>query len=75
MIAYARQLEAEQPLSIEYHVMDAVNARDLGALDVVTATYLLHYAPSLAIVREMCARCARASTRRSRRADGWCPSA
>ncbi|WP_438022159.1 class I SAM-dependent methyltransferase [Sorangium sp. So ce233] len=55
MIAYARQLEAEQPLGIEYHVMDAVNARDLGAFDVVTATYLLHYAPSLAIVREMCA--------------------
>ncbi|MDI1432005.1 class I SAM-dependent methyltransferase [Polyangium sorediatum] len=54
MIDYARHLEASQPLGIEYHVLDAASARGLGTFDVVAATYLLHYAPTREVLRDMC---------------------
>jgi SAM-dependent methyltransferase len=55
MIAYARHLEQQSPLGIEYVVQDAAAAGALGTFDVVTATYLLHYAPSVEQMRGMCA--------------------
>jgi len=54
MIGYARHLEASQPLGIAYHVLDAAGARNLGTFDVVAATYLLHYAPTREVLRDMC---------------------
>lgn len=54
MIDYARHLEASQPLGIEYHVQGAESAGGLGTFDVVAATYLLHYAPSREVLRDMC---------------------
>lgn len=54
MIAYARHLESEEPLGIEYVVKDAADAGDVGRFDVVAATYLLHYAPSREVMSGMC---------------------
>jgi toxoflavin synthase len=55
MIAYARHVEQQAPLGIEYVVQDAATAGELGTFDVVTATYLLHYASSVEQMRGMCA--------------------
>ena len=44
MIAAAREIEARDRLGIEYVVADAADMPVLGAFDVATATYLLHYA-------------------------------
>ncbi len=55
MIDYARQLERQEPLGIEYRVQDAATATDLGTFDVVVATYLLHYAPTREALHAMCA--------------------
>ncbi len=55
MIDYARHLEREAPLGIEYLVQDAATAGDLGTFDVVVATYLLHYAKTKAELGDMCA--------------------
>jgi ubiquinone/menaquinone biosynthesis C-methylase UbiE len=54
MIAYARHLESSAPLGIEYVVQDAADAHTLGSFDIVTATYLLHYAPSSQVLASMC---------------------
>ena len=54
MIDYARHLERESPLGIEYVVQDAARAGDLGVFDVVVATYLLHYAPTRQDLGAMC---------------------
>ena len=54
MIEYARHLESGKPLGIEYVVKDAADAGDVGRFDVVTATYLLHYAPSREVMSGMC---------------------
>jgi ubiquinone/menaquinone biosynthesis C-methylase UbiE len=55
MIAYARHMEQQAPLGIEYVVQDAASAGELGVFDVVTATYLLHYASTVEQMRGMCA--------------------
>jgi ubiquinone/menaquinone biosynthesis C-methylase UbiE len=60
MIEYARHLEREAPLGIEYVAQDAATAGELGTFDVVTATYLLHYASSKEQLRAMCATLRRA---------------
>ncbi|AKJ05513.1 ubiquinone/menaquinone biosynthesis C-methylase UbiE [Archangium gephyra] len=60
MIDYARYQERQAPLGIEYVVRDAAAAGELGTFDVVTATYLLHYAPSVEQMRGMCATLRRA---------------
>lgn len=44
MIAAARAAEARDRLGLEYLVADAADMPVLGAFDVATATYLLHYA-------------------------------
>ncbi|HVG57360.1 MAG TPA: class I SAM-dependent methyltransferase [Hyalangium sp.] len=55
MIEYARKVEREDPLGIEYVVQDAAAAGKLGTFDIVTATYLLHYASSKEQMHAMCA--------------------
>jgi ubiquinone/menaquinone biosynthesis C-methylase UbiE len=54
MIEYARHLERESPLGIEYVAQDASKTGDLGTFDIVTATYLLHYASSKQEMQAMC---------------------
>lgn len=54
MIGYARHVESQAPLGIEYVVQDAASAGALGSFDVVTATYLLHYAASKQELNAMC---------------------
>jgi SAM-dependent methyltransferase len=54
MIEYARHLERQEPLGIEYVAQDAATAGDLGTFDIVTATYLLHYASSKEQLQAMC---------------------
>jgi len=44
MIRLAREVEAKQPLGIEYIVRAAQNLGRIGEFDVVTATFLLNYA-------------------------------
>lgn len=46
MIAYARERESRERAGIEFQVRDARHLGELGVFDVVTATYLLHYAPT-----------------------------
>ncbi len=54
MIALARQTEASEPLGIEY-VQAGVEALGIvGAFDVITAVYLLHYATSREQLEAMC---------------------
>ena len=57
MIALARDRERDDPLGIEYVCAD-VGALDdsagLGQFDLVTAAYLLHYAPDEAVLSRMC---------------------
>jgi ubiquinone/menaquinone biosynthesis C-methylase UbiE len=63
MIALAEAQERDEPLSIEYLCadvaeLDLVNldgAADLGSVDLVTAAYLLHYAPDEQTLTRMCA--------------------
>lgn len=54
MIEYARHLERQTPLGIEYVAQDASTAGELGTFDIVTATYLLHYASSKEQIRAIC---------------------
>lgn len=54
MIALAEQSEREQPLSIDYVCGDAAELSGLGVFDLVTAAYLLHYAPDVQQLARMC---------------------
>lgn len=54
MVAAARDAEAQAPLGIEYRVADAATLPVLGPFDLVTATYLLHYAETSDTMRRMC---------------------
>ncbi|XXY51354.1 class I SAM-dependent methyltransferase [Sorangium sp. So ce269] len=54
MIRAARRIEGQAPLGIDYRVCDASRLDALGAFDLVTAMYLLHYAPTRDDVRRMC---------------------
>ncbi|APR88091.1 Methyltransferase [Minicystis rosea] len=54
MVGYARHVEQSAPLGIEYVVQDAAEAHTLGTFDIVTATYLLHYAPTKEVLFAMC---------------------
>lgn len=54
MIRLARQQEAEDPLGIEYIQMDASQAGRIDEFDIVTAAYLLHYAPTREQLLKMC---------------------
>jgi SAM-dependent methyltransferase len=46
MIALARQEEAREPLGVEYICAAVGDLGVVGAFDVVSAVYLLHYAPT-----------------------------
>jgi len=55
MIRLAREAESASPLGIEYHCADVASLPGLGRFDLVTAAYLLHYAPDSETLRRMCA--------------------
>lgn len=46
MIKLAEEIEAREPLGVEYHVHDLATMPVLDAFDVVTAVHVLHYADS-----------------------------
>lgn len=54
MIAYARHLEEQEPLQVEYVVKDAAELSAVGKFDCVVGTYLLHYAPTREALFAMC---------------------
>jgi SAM-dependent methyltransferase len=56
MIALARKDEAADPRGIEYLVGDVRDPGKLGEFDLVTATFLLHYAASREELLGMCRR-------------------
>jgi len=58
MIALANELEQQHPLGIDYHCCDVARLPDLGRFDVVSAAYLLHYAPDMMSLAAMCERIA-----------------
>jgi SAM-dependent methyltransferase len=53
MITEARGIEAKQPAGIDYVLADAAALPVLGAFDVATAMYLLHYAETADVMRAM----------------------
>ena len=59
MIALANESEKASPLGVEYLCRDVATLPDLGAFDVVSAAYLLHYAPDVQTLQLMCERIAR----------------
>jgi len=58
MIALAEAAEGREPLGIDYRCSDVAALPDIGRFDIVTAAYLLHYAPDIQALRAMCARIA-----------------
>ena len=54
MVRLARAKEHEAPTGAEYRVGNATDLPPLGAFDLVTAVYLLNYAPSKAQLLSMC---------------------
>jgi ubiquinone/menaquinone biosynthesis C-methylase UbiE len=62
MIDLAEQLERDEPLGIDYLCRDVAQLDEPGALgryDLVTAAYLLHYAPNTNQLQQMCNNIAR----------------
>lgn len=60
MITLARRQEQDAPADIDYICADAMDLPDLGHFDLVTAAYLLHYAPDRQALAAMCDGIARA---------------
>jgi len=58
MIALAQELEAREPLNIDYSCCDVAELPELGSFDLVSAAYLLHYAPDISSLRKMIQRIA-----------------
>lgn len=56
MIQAARAIEEQTNLGIEYSACDAAEMPIMGSFDMVTAMYLLHYAPTKDVMRKMCER-------------------
>jgi len=54
MIGLAQAEEAAHPLGVDYRVADAESMSVFGAFDVVTAVWLLHYAPTREALEAMC---------------------
>jgi toxoflavin synthase len=54
MITAAKYEEQMRPLGIDYLVMDATNMPVIGIFDIVTAVWLLHYAPTETSLQTMC---------------------
>jgi SAM-dependent methyltransferase len=60
MVQLARAEEARRPLGVEYRVQDARALDGSERFDLVVAAYLLNYAPTRAVLGEMCGAIARA---------------
>jgi ubiquinone/menaquinone biosynthesis C-methylase UbiE len=58
MIALAEEIELQKQQGISYHCADVASLPDLGSFDVVSAAYLLHYAPDVDALQSMCKRIA-----------------
>lgn len=56
MIRIAQRIEDEKTLGIDYRVHDIAEMPVLGSFDIVTAIYLLHYAPTREHIARMCSR-------------------
>ncbi|TQS31218.1 class I SAM-dependent methyltransferase [Microbispora sp. KK1-11] len=54
MIRIAKGIEDEQNLGIRYQVQDAAELESIGQFDLVTAIYLLQYAPTREALESMC---------------------
>lgn len=54
MLTIARQDEAHAPLGIEYIQGDVSRLDKIGDFDIVTAAFLLHYAPTRETLYQMC---------------------
>ncbi len=54
MIALAREEEARQPIGVEYVTAAVENLGVAGKFDLVSAVYLLHYAPARENLAAMC---------------------
>ncbi len=54
MIALAREEEAREPIGVEYLTAAVEDLGVLGSFDVVSAVYLLHYAPTREHLAAMC---------------------
>jgi SAM-dependent methyltransferase len=54
MIALAREEEAREPLGVEYLTAAVEDLGVVGAFDVVSAVYLLHYSPTREHLAAMC---------------------
>jgi SAM-dependent methyltransferase len=54
MIALAREEEAREPLGVDYRKAAVEDLGVVGAFDVVSAVYLLHYAPSREHLAAIC---------------------
>jgi SAM-dependent methyltransferase len=54
MIALAREQEVREPLGIEYVKASVEDLGVVGAFDLVSAVYLLHYAPKREHLAAMC---------------------
>ncbi|MCW3467067.1 class I SAM-dependent methyltransferase [Chitinophaga nivalis] len=53
MIKLAQLTESHNPMGIEYNHADVTTMQPIGTFDVVTASYLLHYASSLTELQQM----------------------
>jgi len=58
MISLAEELERDDPLGLVYLCGDVAQMPDVGQFDLVTAAYLLHYAPNKEQLHRMCERIA-----------------
>jgi len=58
MVALAQEAEQQEPVGVDYVCADVATLPELPCVDLVTAAYLLHYAPSETELRAMCARIA-----------------
>lgn len=56
MIAHARQVEIVEPLGLRYELVDAAELPVLGSFDVVTAMWLIGYAPGVMALEAMLSR-------------------
>jgi len=54
MIELAEVCEQQEPLRISYHCRDVAELGRLGEFDLVSAAYLLHYAPNVEALQGMC---------------------
>lgn len=73
MVAIAKQEENGNPLGIEYLVADAANFKHDVEVDLVTGHFLLNYASTEEVLRDMCAS-VYASLRRGGRFVGLLPN-